>query len=179
MIRGRNLAEWLPTTIDPVRRAIVEEAMMDDGIIENPLGSNRSGRIDAYCTACGSPLGSYWCAAAVTTWMKNAGAMTPPTEAGACRRWLAWGESLGLRLPPGQDPQPGDLVLYGVGRDPYHIGVVIRVHAETGGARLLLSKEGNTSIGGASVVRNGVAVVTKAIDEPHVLCYLSPKAVAP
>lgn len=176
MIRGRNLAEWLPATTDPLRRGIIEEAMMDDGIIESPLGSNRSGRIDQYCAACGSPLGSYWCAAAVFSWVRNAGGAVPPSAGGACVRWLIWGEQQGLRRASNEDPEPGDLVLYGTGRDPFHIGVVIRVHTESSGKRLLLSKEGNTSIGGQSVIRNGIAVVTKAIDEKAVLCYLKPKS---
>lgn len=175
MIQGLSLARWLPSDYDPLRRAIVERAMMDDGILEMPPGSNRSGVIDQYCTNCGSPLGSYWCAAALWTWLKEAGAAVPPTLGGSCDRWLSWGESAGLRLPLGQLPQAGDVVLYGTGRNAVHCGVVIRVYQDAV-RHLILTKEGNTSIGGTTVTRNGLAVVTKAVDEKAVLCYLSSKA---
>lgn len=175
MIPGLNLARWLPTDFDPLRRAIVERAMMDDGILEMPPGSNRSGVIDAYCTACGSPLGSYWCAAAVWTWLKDVGAAVPEKLGGSCDAWLNWGEGLLLRRPAGQLPVEGDVVLYGSGRDAHHAGVVIRVYHDAV-RTLILSKEGNTSIGGTTVTRNGLAVVTKAVDEKAVLCYLSVKA---
>jgi hypothetical protein len=147
--------------------------MHDIGICEMPPGSNRSGRIDEYNRRAGVALGSYWCASAAGIWHLECGAWTPKGYA-SCDEWLRQGEGLGLRRPAGQDPEPGDVVLYGVGRDAVHIGLIIRTVIYPA-SRLILSVEGNTSVGGAAVARNGVAVAMKAVDEKRVLCYLTPR----
>lgn len=176
MIRGRDLAPWLPDDFDSLRRDIIHRAMCDLGILEMPPNSNRSGRIDEYANAVGSPLGSAYCAIAMSAWLREIGAAIPPREAGSCDRWLSWGENQGLRRPPSENPVPGDVVLYGTGRDAWHCGVVIRVYL---GAtwRIILTVEANTSVGGSQVIRNGNAFAMKTVDESKVLCYLTPKQV--
>lgn len=176
MIRGRELAPWLPDGFDTFRRDIVLRAMHDLGILEMPPNSNRSGRIDEYARRVGSPLGSEHCAISMSNWLLEVDAAVPPRDAGSCDRWLAWGEAQGLRRPAGEDPQPGDIVLYGSGRDAWHCGIVIRTYF---GAtwRIILTVEANTSVGGSQVIRNGNAFAMKTVDEKRVLCYLTPKKV--
>lgn len=156
------LARWLPTTTDPLHRAIVERAITDIGICESPPGSNRSGVIDGYNTAAGAPVGSYWCASAVAAWWRDSGAMLPPQPA-SCDSWLTWSKST-KRFA--STPAPAYAVLYGVPGDAQHIGVVIRT------TPLLLAIEGNTSLGGFS--RNGVAVDLKEVPLARVLGYVRP-----
>lgn len=161
----RELAPWLPAATPALNRAIVQRALLDIGICEMPPGSNRSGRIDEYVRAVGSPLGSFWCAAAVAAWWREAGAETPPRDAGSCDAWWAWGLKT-FRVAG--EPAPGAAVLFGVPGDAQHIGVIVRT------SPLLLSVDGNTSLGGYS--RNGVAVDLKLIERTNgrVLAYVHP-----
>jgi hypothetical protein len=161
----RALAAWLPADTSPLRAGIVRRALCDVGICETPPGSNRSGRIDEYVRAVGSPLGSYWCACAVAAWWREAGAWTPPHSAGSCDEWLTWAKATGRYHTA---PALGAAVLYGKPGDASHIGVIVRV------TPLLLAVEGNTALEGFS--RNGVAVDLKLVSGRAVLGYVYPEA---
>ena len=159
----RSPAPWLPDSTPDLNRLIVVRALSDVGICEMPPGSNRSGRIDEYVRAVGSPLGSYWCAAALAAWWREAGAEVPPKEAGSCDTWMMWARHTNRWKAT---PQPGDAVLYGTPKDSNHCGVVVRI------SPLILTVEGNTSLGGYD--RNGVAVDLKQLNAPKVVGYISP-----
>jgi CHAP domain len=160
------LARWLPTATPDLNRRIVVRALSDIGIVETPPGSNRSGVIDSYNLAAGVPVGSYWCAAAVAAWYRESGAKVPPGSA-SCDSWMAWAKAAGQWKTT---PTPGAAVVYGTSTplDATHIGVVVRV------GPLLLSCEGNTSLGGFS--RNGVAVDLKLVNTDRLLGYVWPIA---
>jgi hypothetical protein len=163
LVVPRSLASWAPPDTGALHLAIVKRALTDVGICEIPPGSNRSGRIDEYVTAVGSPLGSFWCAAAVTAWWREAGAETPPRLAGSCDAWMQWGVATGRWS---ERAAMGAAVVYGRPGDASHIGVVVRT------APLLLAVEGNTTLGGFN--RNGVAVALKEVDAGRVLGYVHP-----
>lgn len=157
----RALCAWAPSSTPPVALAVAKRALLDIGICEMPPGSNRSQRIDEYVTAVGSPLASFWCAAAVAAWFREAGARTPPSSGGSCDVWMGWAKREGLWQP---NPAIGAAVVYGKPTDASHIGVVVRVEP------LLLSVEGNTALDAYS--RNGVAVDLKLVNRPRVLGYV-------
>lgn len=159
----RELAAWLPSSTPALNRAIVKRALCDVGICEIPPGSNRSGRIDEYVKAVGSPLGSYWCAAFVAAVWREAGAETPPRDAASCDAWKRWAFETS-RFD--SKPVLGAVVLYGTHDDASHCGIIVRL------APLTLTVEGNTSLGGYS--RNGVAVDLKEMNGPRVLGFVHP-----
>lgn len=159
----RSLAAWAPTSTPSLHLAIAKRALTDVGICETPPGSNRSGRIDEYVAAVGSPMASYWCAAAVAAWYREAGAATPPSLGGSCDAWMRWANDLGRWVSA---PAIGRAVVYGTPGDASHIGVVVRVQP------LLLSVEGNTTLEGFG--RNGVAVDLKLVQTDRVLGYIDP-----
>lgn len=163
MTATRLGAPWLDATTPALHAAIVRRALLDVGLCEMPPGSNRSQRIDEYNTATGAPVGSYWCASAVTAWWRESGADVPSHSAASCDAWLAWAHATARFTAT---PSPGDVVLYGTPADASHCGVVVRV------SPLLLSVEGNTSLGGFD--RNGVAVDLKLVNTPRVIGYVSP-----
>lgn len=165
MITYRSLAAWLPLSVPALNRNIVKRALCDIGICEIPPGSNRSGRIDFYNQQTHAPLGSFWCASAVTAWYREAGADVPPKAQASCDVWMEWAKKEGLWH---KEPTYGAAVVYGKPGDANHIGVVVRL------TPLLLSVEGNTSIGG-EFSRNGVAVDLKEVSRSRVLGYIHPR----
>lgn len=160
---NRSLAPWLPATTDALTRAVIERAMKDLGICEQPLGSNRSPRIDEYLRASGVPEsvigsgGGYWCAAAVAAWWREAGAETPPSGTADCDVWLRWAK---VSKRWSATPSLGGLVLYGKPGDASHIGQIIRTDP------VVLSVEGNTTVEGSAFERNGTAVALKRVASP-------------
>lgn len=162
-VPARSSAAWLPADTDPLILAIVKRALIDVGICEIPPGSNRSGRIDEYVTAVGSPVGSFWCAAALAAWYREAGAQTPPLEGASCDRWMQWARGNGSWRTT---PSPGAAVIYGKGDDAQHIGVVVRT------GPLLLSVEGNAAFHEYSP--NGLAVLLRLVAVDRVLGYIQP-----
>lgn len=155
-----------------LRIRLVRRAHADIGIEEQTGAANRSPYIDEVVTDAGSPLGSAWCGCVARRWAKDAGAMYPPTLAGAVREWVKWSKANGTwRDVAGYTPIPGDFVCYDMAPDGIadHIGVAARVHAR--GPRTI---EGNTSWSGFS--REGVAVAMKPITAARVLGYIVPRA---
>ncbi len=166
MSAERKSAPWLDSTnkgAEALQQKIVRRALLDVGIMEMPVGSNRSTRIDEYVAAVGSPMASFWCAAAVAAWFRESGAKTPKIEAASCDRWMHWAKTNGLW---GQVPQIGYAVVFGTPSDASHIGVVVRVKP------VLASVEGNTSLGGYN--RNGFAIDMKQTDTGRVVGYVKP-----
>lgn len=163
------VARWLEPELEPLRVAIVGNALGDVGVCEDPPGMNRGDQVDAFNRRFGSPMGSFWCANAAGTWWQLAGATVPPTEVGAVKRWIPWAKSRGAwKEPKDYRPIPGDAVIYGPALGiPNHMGVIVRSHP------VILSVEGNTSLGGHD--RNGWYVALKRPDLARVLGYILPR----
>jgi len=153
---------------------VVQIAKKDIGILEtgSPPGNNyggfpggvqkdEPGRIDEMFDNCGldnqakvrkTGSGYYWCAAAVTTWWKEAGLPLPPNGRAGCDFWMNWGKQNGYWSTT---PKVGAAVLYGSASDAHHIGIVAAV-TKSGG---IITIEGNTSGGGFN--RNGCGAFRK------------------
>ena len=158
-----QLARWLPADASPIGRFIVERALKDIGIVEEPPGKNRGREIDAYNLAAKVPVGSFWCASAVAAWWRDVGLEVPAYPAG-CDEWMKWAKATGRWSA---QPAIGAAVVYGKPTDANHIGVIIRIEP------VLLSLEGNTTIGVHD--RNGIAVALKRPDLARVLGYVHPR----
>lgn len=158
-----DAARWLSSSTALPVRLVIQRALADVGICEIPPGSNRSGVIDGYNDLAGVAHGSYWCASALGAWYRDAGLRVPSGYA-SCDNWLRWGKVEGTWVTT---PQLGAAVLYGVGEDAQHIGIVVRIDP------LVLTVEGNTSIGG-QFSRNGVAVDLKEVNRARLLGYIIP-----
>ena len=164
--------DWLPPHLDPVRYAVLAAAHDDVDEMEEP--GNRGAFPDACNRASGSPLGSPYCAGAVTKWFDAAGARRPKTEAGSCDAWRDWAKREGLWLDPSSlEVLPGDAVIYTNWKrlsgppprwDCVHMGVAARF------APARLAYEANTSSIGFS--RDGLATLLKGINTPAVVGFV-------
>jgi len=160
-------ARWLASDTPPQVRQVIVRALADIGICEMPEGSNRSGVIDGYNTRAGAALGSYWCASALACWAWDCGLWAPPRgRAPSCDEWVRHAKLAGRWH---DSPLPGRAVIYhaaGNPSDANHCGLVVRA------LPVLLSVEGNTTVGGTQVERNGYAVALKRVNTSRVLGYV-------
>jgi uncharacterized protein (TIGR02594 family) len=109
------------------------------GVREQPSGSNDSPRIAEYRSAtAGAPGPGPWCAYFVSWVARQAGAPLGQNGQGfgAVDSVWAWAQQTGRAVPRGQQPQPGDLIVFN-----QHIGLVESVDAN--GA--IHTIEGNSS----------------------------------
>jgi hypothetical protein len=90
-------ARWLTDPIDVRHSDIdcratlaVERALRDVFLMEAPPGSNRGKSIDEYNTRAGSPLGSPYCASAVTAWWEDVGLEVPERDRASCDVLYRW-----------------------------------------------------------------------------------------
>lgn len=157
-------AKWLPPTVNDLQQAIVRRALLDVGVCEDPVASNRGPEIDEFNRATGSPLGSSWCANAVATWFRDSGARIPTYNAGACQQWMGWAQANDCWFA--QVPEPGWAVLYGSQGLAHHMEVVVRT------SPLILSVGGNTTIDGFTT--NGELCTLKVVAQNRVLGYIKP-----
>ena len=171
------LAPWL-TDDHSHKRALIERALKDVGVCEEPLNSNRGPQVDTYLRNAGVPDSviksgkGYWCASALYTWFMESGNLdlAPPIRLGpaSCDVWMKWAIDTGRWF---KLPVEGSVVLYGVPGDAQHIGLVVRVHP------LIYGVEGNTTAGG-SYNRDGAAVDARGVNLSRVLGYYHPFAPA-
>lgn len=160
-------AAWLTdTNATDLQRRIVRRALHDDGILETPLGSNRSPYLDSLCEWAGSPVASYWCAIWAGRVWADAGAKVP-LGFPSCDAWLPFATAL-ESVP--QELRVGACVLYGRGTDAQHIGIIARVHPQ-----LVLTIEGNRGYAGSGT-NNGVAVDLAPLTRKDVLGLVLPEA---
>jgi len=147
---------------------IVKFANMDIGVTESPLPPNKpanSGvRVLEMLKIAGVNGPALWCAAAVTTWYKAAGAKYPKTSSASCDAWKTWGKKNNLFSTT---PVVGAAILYGTSSDANHIGIVEKI--ENG---IITTIEGNTTGGGFS--RNGVGVFRKTANKKRIVGYVLP-----
>ena len=163
-VKARLSVPWLGSKFNPASpngMKIARRAAQDIGVCEDPPGSNRGVRIDEYNNLAGVPVGSFWCASACGAWYRESN-VPAPTGFASCDNWLRWLDSNDLRS---QKPVIGGIVLYGVGSDAQHIGVVVRLHP------YVMTIEGNTTLDGFS--RNGEFVALKGIGK-RIIAYGSP-----
>lgn len=160
-------AAFLPATVDPLRRAICARALRDLGVTEDPPSSNRGLLIDQYLRRAHVPEGlilrgkGWYCGAWAGAVWADAGALVP-ADYGSTDAWVPFLE------PKAYQPQPGDAVLYGVGRDAHHIGIVLV-------PSIRLTIEANRSLGdGAS--NNGLGIFAGPSTRTDVLGYVCPRA---
>jgi hypothetical protein len=129
----------------------VKAAIKDIGKMEVPPKSNYGGRVTEMLKNTGINGPAYWCAAAVTTWWKDAGMSTPPGSA-SCDNWVTWAKKNNRWS---STPVIGAAALYFKGTDAHHIGLVAAI---TDNGRIV-TIEGNTTGGGFN--RDGVGVFKK------------------
>lgn len=146
---------------------MVLRALADVGLCEIPPGSNRSPTIDEYNRRAGAVAGSYWCASALFCWAQDCGLWTPPRGlAPSCDEWVKAAQREGRWTFA---PRVGYAVFYHSPSnqlDAVHCGLVVRT------VPLEFSVEGNTSIGGSTVTRNGVAVGLKMVNSVRLMGYV-------
>jgi hypothetical protein len=153
----------------------VQIATRDIGIIESPKGSNTgSPRINQMLKNVGFTKGAFWCAAAVSTWWKEAGMKIPPLLAtggpASCMIWMSWGKS-NNRFS--STPAIGAAILYHHGKGhagANHIGLVSSIDAN-GKVHTI---EGNTTKRGTTC--NGGGVFRKNPSGPSILGYVLPES---
>lgn len=154
---------------------LVETATKDLGLKETSY--NSSPRIDEMLANVGQKPGVAWCAAAVSTWVKETAAalgVAPPIEGSASARMIGAELSDKSNLAVGwltpadvqQNPeliQPGMVFILSRGKDPAlgHTGVVTSV---VGPARTYQTIEGNSGPN-----QDSVAVKTRGIDDASFL----------
>ena len=147
---------------------IVKFAKSDIGTLENPLPPNKpensGARVLEMLKNTGINGPAYWCAAAVTTWYKAAGAKYPKPGSASCDVWMNWGKKNKLFSTT---PVVGAAILYGSSTDAHHIGIVEKI--ENG---IITTIEGNTSGGGFN--RNGVGVFRKTPNKKTIVGYVLP-----
>ena len=138
------------------------------------FNSNRPPVIDNMFRLCGldnagefqrNGTGYHWCAAAVTSWWKNAGCDIPPNQIrtpqgrrisggpSSVQHWFEWASALGYLS---DTPVVGAAALYydNKARRHNHIGVVVSVSP-------LITIEGNTSDPSGGFNRNGIGCFEK------------------
>jgi hypothetical protein len=156
-----------PPVVDadaPLLTAAVEQATAEIGVVEDPPGSNRGPRVDAYLRAVGlnPAAGSFaWCAAFVYFCFGEAsrvgGRKNPLVKtAGVLDHWSR-AEQRGARRIKAADAlaqpdlvRPGQIFVMDFGRGAGHTGMVTGIR---GGK--LVTIEGNTNDGGS---REGIGV---------------------
>ncbi|MEO4030132.1 CHAP domain-containing protein [Chromobacterium vaccinii] len=128
---------------------LVQTAMTQLGVEEQPRGSNDGPKVRQYLQAVGIGFPAAWCMAFVYWCAQRAaeetGAVNPLLKTGGVLR--QWNERPALRVSA---PQPGDVFIMDFGKGLGHTGIVERVDGDK-----LLTIEGNTNASGG---REGYAV---------------------
>ena len=153
-----RVAGWLDdSNSTELERKIVERALRDDGINEDPIGSNRGTRIDRYTREAGLTPPVWWCAVWVGAVFRDCGCLVPVGYP-STDRWLPYLTDT---------PRIGSAILYGVRGNAHHIGIIARLHP------LVLTVEGNR--GYAGTTNNGQAVDLGPQKRTDVLGYFRPQ----
>jgi hypothetical protein len=166
------VAPWLRPTLPALNQRIVRAAISDLFTWEQPLGSNRGPDIDPLLRWAGVPEAlitagkGYWCAAWACKCWYRAGAKVIRTA--SCDEIALWARNTGRFSQ--NVAEEGAMVLYYNAAtknklDAVHVGIVCRVGEQIG------SVEGNTTVEGARLERNGTTVAAKLVrvNEPNPL----------
>lgn len=129
--QSNGYSDLIPAGLEPGRHELLRVAVGERGVIEDPIGSNRSPRIDEYAPSWAQ--GTAWCCWYMS-WcdLQAAGEYTLGRIHGACQRAWEAAQRLGLARGPDELPRPGDAFLvYSPGRGRMtHIGFTLRVSAD-------------------------------------------------
>lgn len=162
-----SLARWLADS-DPGKRP-VQRSLMDAFIMESPPGSNRGATIDSYNLACGVPVGSPYCGSSAAAWWRDSDLEIPPLPGdpfwpehklpsaygpASTDAWYAWLLIAGRFT---SKPAPGYVVLYGKGKNPEHMAMIIRA------SPVVMTMEANTGLDG-KYNREGVLFDRRVLD---------------
>jgi hypothetical protein len=116
------LGRVLPGGAGSAAQNMVATAAGEVGVREAPPGSNNSPRIAEYRSAtAGAPGPGPWCAYFVSWVARQSGVPVGPNGGGfgSVDALYSWAQQSGKALPPGAQPQPGDLIVWNE-----HIGLV-------------------------------------------------------
>jgi hypothetical protein len=140
----------------PASSELVEEvvrlAVTQNGVREDPLGSNRGAKVDEYNRTAGAPAGSFWCMSFVYWCFVRSSAKlakpNPMPKTAYCPYLFTWGQTHGKLTAT---PQRGDIFLVKGGAHGHsHTGLVTGVQGSH-----ISTVEGNTNNDGS---RNGIGV---------------------
>lgn len=141
--------------LDPIN-AVLNEAKKYLGVVEVPKLSNRGITIDYWLTECKVPVGNPWCAAFVTSIMRQAlGYGLPMYLTASVQRIVDWAKSLAAVGVWQDKPERGDLfvIYFNSLRRFGHVGFVTNVID----ANTFETVEGNSNSDGS---RDGYGVVS-------------------
>jgi len=148
---GTPPASHTPASSDLIEEA-VRTALSQNGVMEDPLGSNRGSKVDEYNRTAGAPEGSYWCMSFVY-WSyvrasAKSGKANPMPKTAYCPFLYNWGNQHHKLT---NSPRRGDIFLVKGGPNGHkHTGLV------TGGqGGQVETVEGNTNNDGS---HNGIGV---------------------
>lgn len=143
------------------------------GVKEQPPGSNRGPKVDAYLAAAGlRGQAQPWCAAFVTWVYREAGCTFRGWNLAYCPSFVREGRNGDmLRTVLASNVMPGDLALFDWGHDGVadHIGIVTSRVDRAGTFRTV---EGNTSTGSAGSQSNGGCVAARTRSKRDVVAFL-------
>jgi len=148
-----------------LQQQIVLRALRDNGIQENPRGSNRGIRIDRMTRWAGLEPPVWWCAVWAGRVFIDCGALVPDGYP-STDRWLPFVEKtpcIGAAVLYGLK-KPGPIVTWG---DSHHIGIVAMLDP------IVLTVEGNRGYAGST--NNGQAVDMNVLNRSDILGYFHPR----
>jgi hypothetical protein len=136
--------------------AVVCMALSQDGVMEEPPGSNRGQKVDEYNRTAGVSAGSFWCMSFVY-WCfvkasHNAGVANPMPKTAYCPFLYTWAKNHGRLVGT---PQRGDIFLVRHDGTHTHTGLV----TGSDGAGRFTCIEGNTNNDGSN---NGIGVFKRS-----------------
>lgn len=133
-------------------------ALTQDGVREQPLGSNNGPKVSEYLRSVGITHADLWCMAFVYWCFQQgagkAGTMNTLKKTASCTELYSWAKSNGKLA---STPQRGDIFLVrggAAGRTHHHTGIVTSVSGGT-----VKTVEGNTNNDGSS---NGIGVFQRS-----------------
>ena len=110
-------------------------AISQDGVREQPLGSNSGPQVDAYLRSTGISTPAYWCMAFVYWCFQQAASQAGTTntlkKTASCTELYSWAKAHGKLVAT---PQRGDIFLVRggkEGRTHHHTGIVTAVHGSS------------------------------------------------
>lgn len=157
------LPSFVAKTLNARQQLAVTAAFGDLGQAEDAPYVNRGAYVDSVNAATGSPLGSPWCANALSRWLRMGG-YPLPEAAGATKSWLGYGTWISkIVLLPVSLPC---VIVYGVNGVPDHVGLGVG-RIVRGGASVMLDIEGNTSL--TAYDAEGWIVALKEVEVSRVL----------
>lgn len=150
-----------------IQKRALEIALTQEGVSEEPKGSNWGAKVKEYLAAAGLKASAPWCMSFVV-WCfeqsaKEKGIKSPLAKTGGVlNQWNLKKEKLGIKA----NPQPGDIFIMRFAHGTGHTGIVI-----SSDANFITSIEGNTNDDGS---REGYEVAIRKRLKTSIMAYLRP-----